>query len=282
MDRIGFMQGRLVDLVDGKIQAFPWDQWQLEFPRAQALGLKLMEWTLDDDRMEDNPFTTAQGQAEIRALMEQHQVRVSSLTGDCFMQKPFWKTGEPERQQLLRKLELVVRSASLLGARFVVVPLVDNGRLESDGQREILVAELLRRADQLRRAGVQIVFETDLAPSAYAEFLRLLPGDVFNVNYDIGNSASLGFDSAEEFSAYGHRIVNVHVKDRILGGTTVPLGTGAADLPKVFMGLAHLGYSGNYILQTARAGDGDHAGALGNYIALTRSLLGRGNGSGSH
>ena len=29
--RIGFMQGRLSELVDGRIQAFPWDSWQTEF-----------------------------------------------------------------------------------------------------------------------------------------------------------------------------------------------------------------------------------------------------------
>ena len=66
--RIGFMQGRLCDRVDGKIQAFPWRDWELEFPRAQALDLRLMEWTLDQDRLHENPLLTAAGQARIRCV----------------------------------------------------------------------------------------------------------------------------------------------------------------------------------------------------------------------
>ena len=53
------MQGRLSALVDGKIQAFPWDEWREEFPRANALGLTRMEWTIDQERLRDNPLTTA-------------------------------------------------------------------------------------------------------------------------------------------------------------------------------------------------------------------------------
>ena len=30
------MQGRLSAMVDGKIQAFPWNEWREEFPRAQS------------------------------------------------------------------------------------------------------------------------------------------------------------------------------------------------------------------------------------------------------
>ena len=44
--QIGFMQGRLCERVDGKIQAFPWRDWENEFPAAAAIDLHLMEWTL--------------------------------------------------------------------------------------------------------------------------------------------------------------------------------------------------------------------------------------------
>ncbi|EOA06811.1 hypothetical protein HFRIS_000820 [Herbaspirillum frisingense GSF30] len=275
MNNIGFMQGRLVDRIDGKIQAFPWDTWQLEFPRAQALGLTAMEWTLDDERLEQNPFITEQGQAEIRALMARHGVAVHSLTGDCFMQMPFWKYEGQQRSELLRKFDLVLAAAARLEVRFVVVPLVDNGRLETSEQRDVLVRHLLERAEVLRATGVQVIFETDYGPDDYRAFMALLPADVFNVNYDIGNSASLGFDPDEEFAAYGERIVNVHVKDRKLGGTTVPLGTGDADFEKVMAGLARRHYAGSFILQTARADDGDHAGALARYVQMVTGLLSR-------
>jgi hexulose-6-phosphate isomerase len=103
--------------------------------------------------------------------------------------------------------------------------------------------------------------------------MERLPLGVFGVNYDIGNSASLGFNPKEEIQAYGPRILNVHVKDRRMGGTTVPLGTGNADFPTVFRALRRAGYRGDFILQTARAEDGDHAGALRRYREMTRRWL---------
>ena len=83
--------------------------------------------------------------------------------------------------------------------------------------------------------------------------------------------AAAGFDPAEEIEAYGHRILSVHVKDRVLGGSTVPLGSGNADFEAVFAALGRVRYVGNYILQTARATDGDHAGGSGHAHLLEES-----------
>ena len=52
------MQGRLSPIVDGRIQAFPWDHWRAEFPAAEGLGLGLVEWTLDHERLGQNPLMT--------------------------------------------------------------------------------------------------------------------------------------------------------------------------------------------------------------------------------
>lgn len=45
--QIGFMQGRMSPLVDGKIQCFPTDHWEQEFLFAERAGFSLMEWTID-------------------------------------------------------------------------------------------------------------------------------------------------------------------------------------------------------------------------------------------
>ena len=108
--------------------------------------------------------------------------------------------------------------------------------------------------DALRQR-LSIVFESDHTPAALARFIDALPSKIFGINYDIGNSASLGYAPTEEIGAYGARILNVHVKDRVRGGTTVPLGTGNADFAAAFRALRRARYSGNFILQTARAAD---------------------------
>ena len=269
LQRIGFMQGRLSALVDGKIQAFPWSEWRAEFPRAKALGLTRMEWTIDQDRLRENPLTTEAGRSEIATLARENGLRIRSLTGDCFMQAPFWKTGGDAQKSLVADLDLVVASCSTLGAEFVVIPLVDNGKIEKAEQEEALLAVLLERSASLSSQGVKIVFESDLPPAGLAQFIGKLPAEVFGINYDIGNSASLGYDCMEEISAYAPRILNVHVKDRLRGGTTVPLGTGAAELGKAIRLIESSGYAGQYILQTARAANGDHAGALAKYRDMT-------------
>ena len=114
-----------------------------------------------------------------------------------------------------------------------------------------------------------------LSGSAFGRSLTIgsVTASSFGINYDIGNSASLGFDCTAEVRAYGHRISNVHIKDRVLGGTTVPLGSGAANFPAVFSGLARVGYKGDFILQTARAADGDHLGALLRYKQMARDWI---------
>lgn len=263
--RIGFMQGRLSPMIDGKIQAFPWTHWQDELPLAQELGLGLMEWTIDQERLHENPLMHEDGRKTIRALMDKCSLGIPSLTGDCFMQAPFWKAEGGRRVELMRDFDAVVEACGALGLELVVVPLVDNGRLDGQTQEDDLVATLGEMVPSLSARRVEVVFECDYKPSELARLMDRFDPSVFGVNYDIGNSAALGFDPQEEIRSYGERILNVHVKDRLLGGTTVPLESGNANFEKVFAGLGALGYRGNYIMQTARANDGLHAAALEKY-----------------
>ncbi|MBU6463639.1 MAG: TIM barrel protein [Bradyrhizobium sp.] len=267
------MQGRLSALVDGKIQAFPWNEWRDEFPRAKAIGLGRMEWTIDQERLRENPLTTESGRSAILRLSCGNAVQIPSLTGDCFMQAPFWKTDGQAREALLADLDLVLASCAALRVEFVVIPLVDNGKIETPEQAETLLRALLDRTALLSRNGTKIVFESDLPPEQLAQFIARFPPDAFGINYDIGNSAALGFDCTEEIAAYAPRILNVHVKDRLRGGITVPLGTGAVKLAKAIRLIENSGYSGQYILQTARAADGDHAAALARYLAMTAQWI---------
>ncbi|QPF95171.1 sugar phosphate isomerase/epimerase [Bradyrhizobium commune] len=263
------MQGRLSALVDGKIQAFPWTEWREEFPRAKALGLTRMEWTIDQERLRENPLTTDEGQQQVLALSRENGVRIPSLTGDCFMQAPFWKVDSVVRDALVNDLDLLIAACSGIGIEFVVIPLVDNGKIERESESDTLKRVLVARRETLAKRNVKIVFESDLPPRELARFMEAFPADVFGINYDSGNSASLGYDSCEEIEAYAGRILNVHIKDRIRGGTTVPLGTGNADLARAIRQIERSGYTGQYILQTARAADGDHSATLAKYRDMT-------------
>jgi hexulose-6-phosphate isomerase len=234
-----------------------------------------MEWTLDQDRLYENPLLTRAGQTEIAELRHAHGVSIDSLTGDCFMQSPFWKATGATGEQLQEDFRAVVRACSVAGISMMVLPLVDNGSLTSRAEEDQLIAVLESHTGLLRELRVKVIFESDYSPAELARFIDRLDPAMFGVNYDIGNSAGLGMQPSDEIAAYGERIINVHIKDRVLGGTTVPLGTGSADFEKVFAALAKAGYRGNYILQTARAQDGDHAGALCRYRDMTANWIAR-------
>ena len=260
--RIGFMQGRLSPLYDGRVQAFPWNHWQDEFRLAEQLGFTFLEWTLERDRLDDNPVMSDAGRRDIRRLMATHRVAVPSLTGDCFMQAPFHKATGAVRDALLADAERVIAACGALGIADLVIPLVDAASVGSDTEESAVLDGLRQLAPLLDEQSVRLLIESDFAPDRLARFIDALPEDRFGINYDSGNSAALGFDPRGEIAAWGKRIGNVHVKDRRRDGASVQLGAGAANFETVFRALEHTGYAGRFVLQTARAADGDHAGAL--------------------
>lgn len=267
------MQGRLSPRVDGRIQAFPWNHWRTEFEQAARLDLRLMEWTLDAERLRENPLMTQTGREAISDLATASGVRVASLTADCFMQEPFFKATKQARASLVDDLDAVIAAAAALSIAVIVVPLVDAGSVQTSEQERVLREVLLERVDQLRGTGVTIAFESDFDPTRLARFIAGFPSLVFGINYDTGNSASYGFDAAEEMRQYGGRVLNVHVKDRVLGGSTVPLGSGALRPEAVFTAVCEAGYRGNFILQTARAPEGADAAVLAEYRDIVRGWL---------
>jgi len=275
MKNIGFMQGRLSDVVDGVIQEFPWKSWEDEFHIASEIDIHIMEWTLDQEDLYLNPLLTNEGHEKISHLCELYSFKIPSLTGDCFMQFPFWKAEGPEKTSLVSDFVAIVNACGKLGIGIIVIPLVDNGSLENSKQESMLINTLNEYDALLKKLNVKIAFESDFAPQKLAEFINLLDSESFGINYDIGNSAALGFIPDEEFSHYGDRIINVHVKDRPLGRTTVPLGEGDSDFESVFKNLSKHNYKGNYILQTARDRAGRHSHVLKRYLKQTTNWIQR-------
>ena len=271
---IGFMQGRLSKIVDNKIQCFPKESWQQEFEFANQLGLKFMEWTIDYEKNYLNPLLSEKGQDSILSLCKKYNVSINSLTGDCFMHKPFWKEKNTKlKQTLLKNFEDIIISSHVIGINFIVFPLVDNGSLESVDQENELIDLLIKRIYLLKKYGMQIIFESDFDPLRYKKFIKKFPKEHFGVNYDTGNSASLGFNPKEEFYQYGNRIKNIHIKDRKLNGSSVPLKKGDVNFKEVFKLLKSYNYSGNLILQTARATDDNHCGLIKKYKSMVEDFI---------
>tara|TARA_A100000164_G_C21897941_1_gene768941 strand:+ start:592 stop:1416 length:825 start_codon:yes stop_codon:yes gene_type:complete len=256
----GIMQGRLSKKVGNKIQAFPEKNWKIEFLKAKCLGLKSIEWTLDYKNLKKNPIMTKNGQLEIKRLSKKHSIKINSLTGDCFMQQPFWKF--KDNKHLIDDLIQIINSCKLLGINLIVIPLVDNGAINSNDDKKNLLEICNYIKKYLKDTQIKLIFESDFPPKKLKKFIKLFDKKFFGINYDVGNSAGLNYKIDDEFKCYGDYICNIHIKDRIKFGTTVRLGKGNANFLKLFKNLKKMKYSKNLILQTARSNNNQHVSEI--------------------
>jgi len=252
------MQGRLSPLYNNKIQSFPKYHWQKEFKKIRELKLNSIEWTLDHKEIIENPINTLEGKKKIIDLKKKYKINIKSLTGDCFMQNPFWKEKGIRRENLINILKLVLNNSSKIGVKKIILPLVDNGSINNNNQYNVLVSTLKKIIPLLKKNKQQILFELNFKPKKALRFIKKFNKKHFGINYDIGNSSSLGFKPKNEIKTYGNYIKNVHIKDRYFKGTTVRLGKGHANFNEVFINLKKKKYNGNFILQTARSKNGLH------------------------
>ena len=274
MNKLGFMQGRLSPIVDNQIQAFPFDYWSNEFSIANKLGLTCMEWTLDYPNLHTNPLLESHSHKNIINLSQSYNISIPSVTLDCCMQRPFWKIyNNLIFDELLFDFKKIITSAKVIGSNVLVLPLVDNGSIKSKEEHMLLKKTLLSLSDLLQFNDIKIAFESDYEPNILSEFINQFDPQLFGINYDIGNSASLGYSPKEEFAEYGNRIINVHIKDRIFQGTTTRLGNGNVDFFQVFDCLKSINYKGNYILQTARSVNNRHSDELSINISFIKMIF---------
>lgn len=266
LKRLGVMQGRLSSPEGKKIQFFPVNTWRSEFYLLAKMGVDFIEWTIDNDGLYDNPIMLSEGRAEIEFISQQSQVSVKSVTCDCFMQAPFWKA---ETDTIARNLENdfinVMECASALGIGILVIPMVDEGSLKSQQEADNFYAFINKNRMLFSKANVKLAIESDLTPEKLRQFIERFPSFV-GVNYDSGNSAALGYDPLEEFANYANRIFNIHIKDRVYQGQTVPLGRGNVDFEKLSDVLKKFRYRDFLILQAARETPGKEFNTITKYL----------------
>jgi L-ribulose-5-phosphate 3-epimerase len=252
--QIGIMQGRLSPRIDGKIQAHPAKTWQKEFEIAQEIGYAAIEWIVEKP-LEGNALMSKSGMQQIKEIILKTGVRIDFICADIFMQQPLIRMSQEIREENKEHLKNILVSAKEVGAIGVEIPFVDASSIKSESEINELISCMQEAFELAKEIGMKISLETDLNPTSFKELLDRINLNHVQANYDIGNSASLGFDPIEEINAIGKRILNVHVKDRKLGSTTVPLGTGDADIKLSLSRLSEINYLGGITMQAARGTD---------------------------
>lgn len=250
---IGIMQGRLVPRYNGRYQSFPPHTWQKEFPLACSIGFTCIEFIYDFENFEESPLVTDGGLEKIRTVSTENRVEVVSICADYFMRYPVFGCDERSRQDRIQRLLTLITLTSRIGVKDITVPCVDESSLKSEENIRQFVSGIEACLPEADARGININLETDLGPPGFQDLLSLLDHPRVKVNYDIGNSASLGYDPEEELQTYGTRISILHVKDRVRGGASVKLGTGDSNFETVFRQLKAARFRGPIIMQAARA-----------------------------
>jgi L-ribulose-5-phosphate 3-epimerase len=251
---IGIMQGRLSPRIDGKIQAYPANTWQKEFEIAKEIGYAAIEWIVEKP-LEINALMSKSGIKEINQTILKTGVRIDFVCADIFMQQPLVRMTQEIKEENKELLKNILLNAKEVGAIGVEIPFVDASSIKSESEKHELISCMQEAFELAEEIGMKISLETDLNPTSFKELLDRINLNHVQANYDIGNSASLGFDPVEEVAAIGNRILNVHIKDRKLGSTTVPLGTGDADIKLSLSRLSEINYLGGITMQAARGTD---------------------------
>lgn len=269
MNKIAFIQGRLVDKVGDNIQAFPRNDWEKELRIASENNINFIELTIDLNRIWENPILSSIGIDHLNNKLLENNIVPLACTADYIMHNPPWISNQNKMKMISEK---IIESLGKINCRYLVIPLVDHSSINKKLENEA-ISFLLSLEPYLLKHNVQIAIESDYEPKELKRFIDKLPPQTFGINYDIGNSASLGYIPDEEFKYYFNRIKHIHVKDRILNGTTVPLGKGSADIEGCFSLLKKYEYSGDFSMQTARDDANNHIGVMLQYIKYVENLL---------
>lgn len=244
------MQGRLSPPLENKIQCFPKNSWQDEFKDAASCNFACMEWIFD--QYEKNPIMDDSKLTEIKSLSDKYGVKVNSVLADYFMEKKFFNETEDQVEKNLDVLRKLIKNCGKIGISILEIPFVDSSSISTSKNEEDVIRTLNKVSSLAKDNDVSITLETDMIPHRFRRFLENFDSSVFFANYDTGNSTALGYDVEEELSILSDKIKNIHIKDRLLHGKTVPLGAGDTNFDLFFSNLKKITFKGDLIVQGAR------------------------------
>lgn len=271
MTKIGVMQGRLLPKYMGRYQAHPVGYWKDEYEIARSLELDSIEFILDFHLSHLNPLLNDNGINSIIDISSKTGVKTKSVCADYFMERPIFDKNKDVRIANDKIIKKLLHSCSKIGVEDIVIPCVDKSSLTSHQDKEVFISEISKYLNILEDLNINFSLETDLPPEDFFNLINEFDSKNITVNYDIGNSASLGYSFIDELKYYGDRISNIHIKDRVYKGSSVILGTGNADIRSFLQEVSKIDYKGLYIMQAYR--DDEGVRVFENQLNFVRDIL---------
>ena len=154
-------------------------------------------------------------------------MKVLSICADYFMKyKLINKSDFSINKKSLDVLKKLVENSAYMGIVNFVIPLVDESSIKDCCENNELIESFKKIMHIFEEFDIKASFELDMPPKNVITFINNIDSNNAKINYDIGNSASLGYSICEELSAYGHLINGIHFKDRTLNGGPIIFGAG--------------------------------------------------------
>ena len=272
-NRIGIMQGRLSEPVNGKIQAFPFNNWENEFKIASKIGYACIEWVIDSKGIDTNPLFSDSKRKTINTLINEFKITIPAICHDQLMDIALHSKDENTASYAYNILKKTMETCENFGIKYIEIPLVGNSSLKTDSDFNNLVKQLTKLDKKAKKYSIDFILETDLPPEQNVSLMKSMVGMSVGMNFDMGNSAYWSFNPDIELNQIGPWIKNVHVKDCIPDVYTVPLGDGSVNFKKVFQHLNTQNYDGLFILQAAPASFGQEIEVAKHNYNFTKRLL---------
>lgn len=249
---LGVMQGRLSPRYKNLVQHYPLRSWKSEFKIAKRIGIKHIEWVFEHRNFKKNVIFKKKKITDLKKTIKKSGVLVNTLIMDYFIVSKFFNEKIQIINRNLKIFEKISENCHAAGINIIEIPLVDNSSILKIKNKNEIIENLKKIILIAEKYKIKISIETDLPPKEFKKFIDIfLPKKIY-VNYDIGNSASLGYDYKEEIKLLGRFFLNVHLKDRMLFGKSVKFGSGNSNFLSIFQLLKKIKYKGLYTIQGAR------------------------------
>jgi L-ribulose-5-phosphate 3-epimerase len=254
MNLIGMMQGRLSYPAPPRLQVFPYHAWEQEFENARSCGFDLIEWLFTENSGE-NPLMTESGRQRVLQLAEESGVQVHTCCAHYFMLHPFIRVSEAERLSSIAVLSDLIGNSARAGIKTILLPVLETCEVRDESEKLSLLQALAEPLELAQKLGVRLALEMELPGDEYRAFLERASHPALGAYYDSGNNTARGYDIVSAVHDLGHYLFGVHIKDRLVGGSSVLLGQGDTDFAGFFPALQAVGYAGPIILETPLGSD---------------------------
>jgi len=267
------VQGRAIPQNDDALQSFP-SNWMDEFPLIEKLGFNGIEWIYDKKSEFDNPILDLNKHQIIKTFSKKYNVSLENIVFDWFLVHPLLKNDEISLETKIMKFVNLIDISEKIGFKRIIFPLLEDNSINDPNQMNIfskIFSNDILSVLNLKK--IEIHFETSLSPEQELKFIQKIDHIKTKICFDMGNSASMGYDCVEVLEKISPFLGSVHIKDRLLHGGSVPLGEGSVDFKKIFTILNEINYSGPFSLQAFRDKTSNNTQLLNIYLKFINNII---------